>query len=143
MKERLLMSPRQSIWLTASALAFAVVIAHWLSGPRISKDLNDPVVVDSSAVARRIVATGTLEPKVTVQVGAEISGTVDALYADYNSVVHKGQILAKLDPALLEAQVREAQAMLDEARASLAQARADGRALDKRRRDGVSVDDEH
>ncbi len=60
----------------------------------------------------------------TVQVGSQASGTISALYADFNSVVKKGQVVAQLDPADAKAQVDQARANLEQARASLAQARA-------------------
>ena len=46
-------------------------------------------------------ATGTLQAVTTVQVGSQVSGSVEALYADFNSIVRKGQLLAKLDPSEL------------------------------------------
>lgn len=80
--------------------------------------------VTSGPIVRRITASGTMQATATVQVGAQISGTILALYADYNSVVKKGQVLATLDPALLNAARDEAAATLQEARAALAQAEA-------------------
>jgi HlyD family secretion protein len=65
-----------------------------------------------------------LQAVTTVQVGSQASGTISALYADFNSVVKKGQVIAQLDPAQAKAQVDQARANLQQARASLAQARA-------------------
>lgn len=59
-----------------------------------------------------------------MQVGSQASGTISALYADFNSVVKKGQVIAQLDPAQARAQVDQARANLAQARASLEQARA-------------------
>src|SRR4249920_1441064 len=50
-------------------------------------------------------ATGVVQTVVTVQVGSQVSGQVEELYADFNSVVKRGQLLAKLDPRNLESQV--------------------------------------
>jgi len=66
----------------------------------------------------------------TVAVGAQVSGTVEALSADYNSIVHRGDVLARIDPALLQAALGEAQAALAQAEAGLGQARANRAALD-------------
>jgi HlyD family secretion protein len=63
-------------------------------------------------------ATGTLQPVTNVEVGAQVTGIVEALYADFNSVVHKGQLLAKLDPSTFET-------TLEQARGTLAGAEAD------------------
>jgi len=72
-------------------------------------------------------ATGTINPVKTVEVGTQVSGRVKALYADYNSLVKKGQLIAEIDPAAFEAQLEQARANLLAARAGLEQARADSR----------------
>jgi HlyD family secretion protein len=70
-------------------------------------------------IARRIFATGTLQPVTTVEVGTQVSGIVQAVLADYNSTVRQGQVVAKLDPSLYDAQLRAAQAALAQTRADL------------------------
>ena len=60
-----------------------------------------------------ISATGNPNAVVTVQVGSQVSGIVMALYADFNTKVTEGQLIARLDPASLQAKVDEAQANLD------------------------------
>jgi HlyD family secretion protein len=80
--------------------------------------------VERGNLRNTVTATGTLQAVTTVQVGSQASGTISALYADFNSVVKKGQIIAQLDPAVTKAQVDQAQANLQQARASLAQAKA-------------------
>jgi len=65
-----------------------------------------------------VTATGTVEAVTTVQVGSQISGTISALYADFNDRVKKGQVIAQLDPTFLKAQVAQAQADLEKANAS-------------------------
>jgi HlyD family secretion protein len=57
-------------------------------------------------------ASGTLEAVETVQVGTQVSGTVQKLSADYNSIVRKGQVLARLDPLLIQADITRAEATL-------------------------------
>ncbi|MBI4263796.1 MAG: efflux RND transporter periplasmic adaptor subunit [Acidobacteria bacterium] len=63
-------------------------------------------------VVETVDATGTLEAVTTVQVGSQVSGTIKALHADFNSRVRKGQIVAELDPSLFETQVEQAEATL-------------------------------
>jgi HlyD family secretion protein len=75
--------------------------------------------VDRGSIVLQVAATGTLEAVTTVQVGTQVSGTIAELYADYNSEVKKGQLLAKLDPALLEAQVQQQEANVTTAEATL------------------------
>jgi HlyD family secretion protein len=71
-----------------------------------------------------VTATGTLQPINQVDVGSELSGLVRDVYVDFNDVVKKGQVIARLDPTRLEAQVSQSQAALDAAVARIAQAKA-------------------
>jgi HlyD family secretion protein len=80
--------------------------------------------VDRGNLRNTVTATGALQAVTTVQVGSQASGTISALYADFNSVVKKGQVVAQLDPAQAKAQVEQARANLLQARAGLAQAQA-------------------
>ncbi len=64
-------------------------------------------------------ATGTLQAVKTVQVGSQVSGNIKALYADFNSIVKKGQIVAELDPSLLQTQIEQARANVIRAQADL------------------------
>ncbi len=63
-------------------------------------------------VTEAVSATGALEAVTTVQVGTQVSGTIQALNADYNSIVHKGQVIARLDPSLFQTQIDQQQANL-------------------------------
>ena len=69
-------------------------------------------------------ATGTVNAVTTVLVGTQVSGTISALYVDYNSPVKKGQLLAQIDPATFQAQVDQAQANLLNAEANLGKSEA-------------------
>ena len=80
--------------------------------------------VERGNLRNTVTATGTLQAVTTVQVGSQASGTISALYADFNSVVKKGQVIAQLDPSVAKAQVEQARANLQQAQASLAQAKA-------------------
>lgn len=80
--------------------------------------------VERGNLRNTVTATGALQAVTTVQVGSQASGTISALYADFNSVVKKGQVIAQLDPAQAKAQVDQARANLQQARASLAQSQA-------------------
>jgi HlyD family secretion protein len=74
--------------------------------------------ITRGSVVDTVGATGTLEAVTTVQVGSQVSGTVMELNADFNSIVRKGQIIARLDPSLFQTQI-------DQARANLVRAQAD------------------
>jgi HlyD family secretion protein len=70
-------------------------------------------------------ATGTLQAVTTVQVGSQVSGNIQWLGADFNSIVKKGQVVARLDPSLFQAQLEQSRANLMQARANLAKAQSD------------------
>lgn len=81
-------------------------------------------VVDRGDVVEVVGATGTLEAVTTVQVGSQVSGTIQTLYADFNSNVRKGEVIARLDPSILEARLGQAEASLLSARANVDRSRA-------------------
>ena len=89
------------------------------NGPRFST-----AVVDRGDIADVVGATGLLQAVTTVQVGSQVSGTIKELYADFNSNVKKGQVIARLDPSLFEARVAQAKANLASARADVDRAQA-------------------
>lgn len=76
-------------------------------------------------IAQTVSANGTLNPVVLVNVGTQISGRIQRLYADFNDRVKAGQILAELDPRLVEAQLRQSRAAVASARADLRLAESD------------------
>lgn len=80
--------------------------------------------VSRGNIRATVTATGTLNAVTTVLVGTQVSGTIKSLYADYNSYVKKGQLLAQIDPATFEAQVQQAQANLTAAEANVEKAKA-------------------
>src|SRR5215472_9929129 len=71
-----------------------------------------------------VASTGTLQPVISVTVGSQVSGNIAWLGADFNSIVKKNQVIAKLDPTLFQSQVAQAKAQLSQSKASLEQARA-------------------
>jgi HlyD family secretion protein len=90
---------------------------------------SEPVSYQSQALERgkiesTVTATGTLSARNTIQVGSQVSGRILALEADFNSRVTKGQVLAKLDPRMFEADVAKAKANLRSANANLARLNA-------------------
>src|SRR6202162_3877631 len=69
-------------------------------------------------------ATGTINAVIMVQVGSQVSGTIAKLNVDFNSRVHKGDIVALIDPALFQGALLQAAADLENAKANLASAKA-------------------
>ena len=83
------------------------------------------VKVERGTISALVTANGTINPVITVLVGSQVSGTIQKLYADYNSQVKKGQLIAQIDPALFQAQVSQGKAKVENARATSLNAQAD------------------
>jgi len=74
-------------------------------------------------ITQAVTATGTLNPVQNVQVGSQVSGNIQKLFADFNSVVKAGQVIAQIDPVVFQANVNQAEGDLANARAALELAR--------------------
>ena len=70
-------------------------------------------------ITTTVTATGTIEPVTEVTVGTQVSGIIDKIYVDYNSVVHKGQVIAELDKTNLQSELTSAQSNLANAQSNL------------------------
>lgn len=81
-------------------------------------------VVDEGAITQVVLATGNVQPVITVTVGSQVSGTVLERFADFNDHVRKGQVLVRLDPAVFQARRRQAKAQQAASDAALALARS-------------------
>src|SRR5207302_10775660 len=80
--------------------------------------------VEKGEIHDVVEATGMINSVITVQVGSQVSGTISKLYVDFNSRVHKGDIVALIDPALLNGALLQAKADLENGKANLVAARA-------------------
>jgi HlyD family secretion protein len=80
--------------------------------------------VEQGSIAATVSATGTLNAVTTVQVGTQVSGTIQKLFVDYNSSVKKGQVIAQIDPAIFSSQLEQSQGNFQSAKANLAKAKA-------------------
>ena len=80
--------------------------------------------LERKTITQIVEASGTINPVQTVSIGSQVSGQISAIYVDYNSEVKKGQLLAEIDTSLFEAQVNQAKATIDNARANLAKIQA-------------------
>ena len=118
-------------WVRRGVLALVLlglVLGGWLwMKNRPAKERPAPyrtAALDQGPITQVVMATGTLQPVIQVTVGTQVSGTVLERLADFNSRVNKGQVLLRLDPAALEARLRQVRAQLASAEAGLALARA-------------------
>ena len=104
---------KQRRWLiTAIVLVLAVLVGLFFfrRGKGSDGDQYRSEVIDRGDVTSTVSATGTVSAVITVQVGSQVSGIISKLYADFNSQVKKGQILAELDPTPFQQQVEQQQA---------------------------------
>lgn len=104
-------------------MLIGIVLWRWFSAAPPPLQYKT-VLVDRGPVVSMVTATGTVNPVVSVQVGSQVTGKIKELYADFNSVVTKGQLIAQIDPALFQARVASARAALKTARGNLAKSRA-------------------
>lgn len=74
------------------------------------------VMPERGDLSETVTATGTLESVTQVDVGTQVTGIIDKLYADYNSVVKKGDLIAEIEKTLLESDLRSAEANVESAR---------------------------
>ncbi len=81
------------------------------------------VAVSLGPITQAVTATGTLNPVQNVQVGSQVSGNIQKLFADFNSIVKAGQVIAQIDPVVFQANVNQAQGELANAGAALDLAR--------------------
>ena len=128
--------PRRHAWAKPLALAFALAAAVavvWGAWTWTSRGASAPVYrlakVERGSVAQVVSASGTLQAVTTVQVGSSISGQIKELLVDFNSVVKKGQLLARIDPESFELKVRQAEADLEAARTAQLQRQSDAAAM--------------
>jgi HlyD family secretion protein len=108
--------PQRRLLLIAATAIVIAIAAVWkvTSRPQVRVAT---AAVTSGRITRPIVATGTLQPVTTVEIGSQISGTVQWLGADFNSLVRKNDIVLRLDPSIYQAQLAEARANLGQAQA--------------------------
>lgn len=118
---RRLLGKKKQLILGGAAAAVLAFAGFYFWGNQSSAPQYMTAKVERGNLRNTVTATGTLQAVTTVQVGSQASGTLSALYADFNSVVKKGQVVAQLDPAVSKAQVDQARANLQQARASLQQ----------------------
>lgn len=102
---------------TAAVLAVCCCLFFCSKGePKVS---YDTAVVSEKNISNSVTATGTIEPVTSVDVGTQVSGIVDKIYVDYNSVVKKGQLIAELDKTNLISELNIAKANLSDATSKL------------------------
>src|SRR5215831_14678796 len=109
---------RLAVALMALGLASYVFVSWTRRVDTTGRYVTSPV--DRGPITARVTATGTVNPVKTVQVGTYVSGPIQAIAVDFNTLVTSGQLLAKIDPRPFQMKVDAATASLANARARLA-----------------------
>lgn len=115
-----------SIWYIVGAVVLLAIVAWLLSDSKKEETVNFTTeAVAPANIENSVTATGSIEAVKTVTVGTQVSGIIDKLYVDYNSVVKKGQVIAELDRSNLQSQLNSAKANYAEAVAQYKSAESD------------------
>src|SRR5690348_14510777 len=116
------MKPRTK-WLMLGGSFVVVALLLALGLNRAPQAQHFTAKVERGDIHDVVEATGTINAVITVQVGSQVSGTISKLFVDFNSRVHKGDLVALIDPALFQGAVQQANADLANAKANLVAAR--------------------
>src|SRR6266487_3907071 len=109
--------------LIVSLLIIAFIVRQCRTGGAAN---YQTATVTRGPITQAVTATGTLNPVVNVQVGSQVSGNIAKLFADFNSQVKAGQVVAQIDPAIFQATVTQAEGDLANAQAALELAKVNG-----------------
>jgi HlyD family secretion protein len=112
-------------WMAMGALLAAIAIFAAFSYERKPAAQYFTAKAEHGDVRDVVQATGAIQAVTTVQVGSQVSGTIQKLYVDFNSKVKAGQVIAQIDPSLLQGAVLQAEADLQNSSANLASAKAE------------------
>ena len=104
---------RKKWWVLLIAIVVIGVNAFFGGTKKAQKESYSTVEITYGNLRQIVSATGEIQPVNTVNVGSQVSGTIDNIYVDYNSHVNKGDVLLTIEPSVLQAQVREAEASLN------------------------------
>lgn len=113
-------------WWVLIAVIICALLCWWLC-PFASHKKKDYITADiiRGDIIQTVTASGEIQPVNTINVGSQVSGTIEDIFVDYNSQVKKGDVLLKIEPSVLQSTVDEAKASLDSARAELKYAQSE------------------
>lgn len=112
-------------WTVAAGVAVALAVAWFGWRAHVQSAIHyETVAVERGPIQANVTATGTINAVVDVLVSSQVSGNIKALYADWNTKVKKGQLVALIDPEIFQSQVDQAQATLRSAHAATITAQA-------------------
>ena len=113
-------------WWVIIIVIICALLCWWLC-PFASYKKKGYITVDITRgdIVQTVTASGEIQPVNTINVGSQVSGTIEDIFVDYNSHVKKGDVLLKIEPSVLQSTVDEAKASLDSARAELKYAQSE------------------
>lgn len=126
MKTRIRITQKHILFVTSTILLLGTILFFYRCNNVDHRSFRTEKVTHGD-IQSVITATGRVDAVSIVIVGAQLSGMIKELYVDYNSVVKKGQLLARIDPAIYEAQLEQARANLFLAKANLEKAETQAR----------------
>lgn len=119
------MNKKKWMLIVACVVVLAAIIYALTGGKKEAPVMDyETARVEKATIGNSVTATGTIEPVTKVEVGTQVSGIIDKIYVDYNSVVHKGQIIAELDKTNLMSELNSAKSNLAGAKSDLDYQRA-------------------
>lgn len=119
------MNKKKWMIIIACVVVLAAIVYALTGGKKEAPVMDyETARVEKATIGNSVTATGTIEPVTKVEVGTQVSGIIDKIYVDYNSVVHKGQIIAELDKTNLMSELNSAKSNLAGAKSDLDYQRA-------------------
>ena len=119
------MNKKKWMLIVACVVVLAAIVYALTGGKKEAPVMDyETARVEKATIGNSVTATGTIEPVTKVEVGTQVSGIIDKIYVDYNSVVHKGQIIAELDKTNLMSELNSAKSNLAGAKSDLDYQRA-------------------
>lgn len=114
------MNKKKWMLIVACVVVLAAIVYALTGGKKEAPVMDyETARVEKATIGNSVTATGTIEPVTKVEVGTQVSGIIDKIYVDYNSVVHKGQIIAELDKTNLMSELNSAKSNLAGAKSDL------------------------
>jgi HlyD family secretion protein len=107
------------IWILAALIVIASIAGYFYWSKQRSDPQYRTAKIEKGSLTASVAASGTLSPVVSVQVGSQVSGQLKEVLVDFNSLVKKGELIARIDPETFEYRVRQAQADVDAAQAQV------------------------
>ena len=112
-------------WWIGILIIILILLCWWLCPGKSKKKEYITVDITRGDITQSVTATGEIQPVNTINVGSQVSGTIEDIFVDYNSHVKKGDILLKIEPSVLQSTVDESLATLDSMKSELKYAQSE------------------